>query len=323
MSILPSTSEIEVVFDQAWPGGTDLGGRCAANRGLRFPSAWVVDISHGLRQSPAKAAAADSVSSAAGAQLLQQLKGAAVPAAAPDAITKLFQGALGATPKASAAAASNAAPEPTAAAASPVTAAAPEPASEPASAPVVDEDPEPLDYTPASETPAVEDTPSSPGDVEPELEATTSEENGPAEPVQPAEPVKKTSTATVYTAPAVHMTEDSIRNRDPDEYAKFWHELEAAQREKDRHQVTEQHEQRQLEHGHGGCAVGMDCGDACRARTRRPSRRAPRTCHARARPTRQARVRPARMHATCSSAAAATTSGPILLCCDACHGNGT
>jgi hypothetical protein len=35
------------------------------------------------------------------------------------------------------------------------------------------------------------------------------------------------------------VSADSILNRDPDEYAKFWHELERAQREKD-----------QREHGH-------------------------------------------------------------------------
>jgi hypothetical protein len=33
VGLIPSTSEIEVVFDEAWPGGTDLGGRCSPNRG--------------------------------------------------------------------------------------------------------------------------------------------------------------------------------------------------------------------------------------------------------------------------------------------------
>ena len=35
-----SRNEIEVVFDDAWPGGTTLGNRCSAGRGMVFSDAY-------------------------------------------------------------------------------------------------------------------------------------------------------------------------------------------------------------------------------------------------------------------------------------------
>eukprot|EP00051_Salpingoeca_urceolata_P002890 m.53531 g.53531 ORF g.53531 m.53531 type:complete len:1392 (-) comp12390_c0_seq3:40-4215(-) len=55
VGILGGSGELEVVFDEPFPGGITLGGRCSTNRGYRFPREWAINLSHGDRKTGGKA----------------------------------------------------------------------------------------------------------------------------------------------------------------------------------------------------------------------------------------------------------------------------